>query len=61
MCAPEDQVKSGLFLDVVVAQRSAVLELFTSKDETLLIGRNAGKRLGRGPAYTEDATHPSLS
>jgi len=33
----EDQVESGLFLDVVVGEGSAVLELLTSEDESLLI------------------------
>jgi hypothetical protein len=35
------QVESGLFLDVVVRQSSTVLELFSSEDESLLIGRDA--------------------
>jgi hypothetical protein len=30
-------VKSGLFLDVVVAQSAAILELLSGEDETLLI------------------------
>ena len=34
-------MQSGLLLDVVVAQRSAVLKLLASKDEALLIRRNA--------------------
>ena len=33
----QDQMESGLFLDVVVAKGSSVLELLTSKDEALLI------------------------
>ena len=33
----EDQVESGLFLDVVIGEGSAVFELLTSKDESLLI------------------------
>jgi hypothetical protein len=37
----EDQVKSGLLLDVVVGEGSAVLELLSSEDESLLIGRDA--------------------
>jgi hypothetical protein len=36
----EDQVQGGLLLDVVVGQSAAILELLTSKDETLLIRRN---------------------
>jgi len=37
----EDEVKSGLLLDVVVAKGAAVLKLLTSEDESLLIGRDA--------------------
>jgi len=37
----EDQVESGLLLDVVIGESSAVFELFTSEDESLLIWRNA--------------------
>ncbi len=33
----KDQVESGLFLDVVVGEGSAVFELFTGKDKSLLI------------------------
>merc|ERR1712232_1476755 len=33
----EDQMESGLLLDVVVGEGSAVLKLLTSKDESLLI------------------------
>merc|ERR1712121_74649 len=34
----ENEVKSGLFLDVVIRQSAAILKLFASKDQTLLIG-----------------------
>ena len=34
---PEDQVKGGLLLDVVVTQGPAILKLLSGKDETLLI------------------------
>merc|ERR1711959_760959 len=37
----EDQMESGLLLDVVVGQGAAILELLARKDETLLIGRDA--------------------
>ena len=37
----EDQVKGGLLLNVVITQSSPVLQLFASKDESLLIGWNA--------------------
>ena len=36
----EDEMESGLFLDVVVGESSAVFELLTSEDESLLIWRN---------------------
>ena len=36
----EDQVKSRLFLDVVVRQGATILELLTSKNKTLLIRWN---------------------
>jgi len=37
----EDQVKSRLFLDVVITQGASVFKLLPGEDETLLIGRNA--------------------
>jgi len=37
----EDQVKSGLLLDVVVRKSAAILELLAGEDESLLIGRDA--------------------
>ena len=36
----EDQVEGGLLLDVVVGESSAVFELLSSEDESLLIGRD---------------------
>jgi len=33
----EDQVESGLFLDVVVGKSSSILELFSGEDESLLV------------------------
>ena len=36
----ENEVEGGLFLDVVVGEGAAVLELFASEDETLLVRRN---------------------
>merc|ERR1719232_2336932 len=38
---PQDQVKSGLFLNIIVAQGSAIFQLFSSKNQTLLIRRNS--------------------
>jgi len=37
----EDQVESGLLLDVVVGESSAILELLTSEDQSLLVRGNA--------------------
>ena len=37
----EDKVKSGLLLDVIVAEGPAVFQLLASKDQSLLIGRDA--------------------
>merc|ERR1712013_281637 len=37
----EDEVKSGLLLDVVITQSAAILELLSSKDQALLIRWNA--------------------
>merc|ERR1712126_116607 len=37
----EDQVKSGLLLDVVIGESSSVLELFSSEDQSLLIWGNS--------------------
>lgn len=34
----EDEVESGLLLDVVVAQGAAILKLLTGEDQTLLVG-----------------------
>ena len=36
----EDEVESGLLLDVVVSEGSAVLKLLSSEDESLLVRRN---------------------
>merc|ERR1711982_78509 len=38
---PQNQVKSGLFLNIVVAQGSAIFQLFSGEDQTLLIRRNS--------------------
>ena len=37
----EDQVESGLLLDVVVTQGTTILQLLSSKDKTLLIRGNS--------------------
>merc|ERR550534_121212 len=37
----QHQMESGLFLDVVVGQGAAILQLFAGKDETLLIWGNS--------------------
>mgnify|MGYP006951861129 FL=1 len=36
----ENQVKSGLLLDVVIAESSVIFKLLSSEDESLLIWRN---------------------
>merc|ERR1712021_285308 len=38
---PENQVKGRLLLDVIVGESTAILKLFTSKDQSLLIWGNA--------------------
>ena len=38
---PQDEVKSGFLLDVVVREGAAVLELLSGEDEPLLIWGNA--------------------
>jgi len=38
---PQNQVKSGLFLDIIIAQGSAIFQLFSGEDQTLLIRRNS--------------------
>ena len=42
----ENQVKSGLLLDVVVAESATVFELLASKDQTLLVGRDTTQPSG---------------
>ena len=37
----QDQVQRGFLLDIVVGQRSAVFQLFSGKDQSLLVGRDA--------------------
>jgi len=37
----EHQVEGGLLLDVVVRKSATVLELLSSEDQALLVGRNA--------------------
>lgn len=39
--APKHQMQSGLLLDVVVVQGTAILELLAGKDEALLVGWDA--------------------
>merc|ERR1712141_651043 len=38
---PQDKMESGFLLDVIVGQGTTILELFASKDQTLLIWGNA--------------------
>merc|ERR1711876_37456 len=37
----EDEMESGFLLDVVVGESSSILELLSSEDKSLLIGRNS--------------------
>jgi len=37
----EDEVERGLLLNVVVGQGAAILKLLASKDQALLVGRDA--------------------
>ena len=37
----KDEMEGGLLLDVVVGQGTTILELLASKDQTLLVGRDA--------------------
>ena len=41
---PQDEMKSGLLLDVVVRKCAAILELLACEDEPLLIRRNTYKQ-----------------
>ena len=50
----ENQVEGGLLLDVVVTKGAAILKLFTSKDETLLIYRDPFLVLNLGSTSTPD-------
>ena len=45
----EDEMESGLFLDVVIGKSSSVFELLTSEDESLLIWGNTFFILNLGP------------
>lgn len=42
---PEDEVDSGVFGDFIVRQRTTVFQLFTGKEEPLLVGRHLFLRL----------------
>jgi hypothetical protein len=46
------KVKGGLFLDIVVRQGAAVLELLAGEDQTLLVGRNTKGRVQSATAPT---------
>jgi hypothetical protein len=38
---PKDEMESGLFLNIVVAQSATIFKLLASKDESLLVGGDA--------------------
>ena len=42
---PENKVKCGLLLDVVVAESPAVFELLARKNQTLLVGWDTAHRI----------------
>lgn len=46
-------MQGGLLLDVVVAQGATVLELLACKDQTLLVGRDPGRKLGTAVAIKQ--------
>jgi hypothetical protein len=51
-------VEGGLLLDVVVAQRAAILELLAGEDEALLVGRDAlGSQTQRGSRQSSSKAH----
>jgi hypothetical protein len=62
----QDEVERRLLLDVVVAERAAILELLAGEDQALLVGRDA-ERAGvvvsgaLDEPSKREATHPSLS
>ena len=57
---PEDQVESALLLDVVVREGPAVLQLLTSEDEPLLVGRDPFLVLQRKCKNDERLIKPSI-
>jgi hypothetical protein len=61
--APKDKVERGFLLNVVVAEGTAILELLSSKDETLLVrGNTVDKRTMSALSRTWNCdTNPSLS
>ena len=38
---PEDEVKRALFLDIIVRESPTILQLLSSEDQSLLVGRNS--------------------
>ena len=51
---PQNQVQSGLLLDVVVRKSAAILKLFASKDQALLSGGMQKKK--RFPGFSGRAS-----
>ena len=58
----EHKVEGGLLLDVVVAERAAVLELLAGEDQALLVGGDTkaqrGEATGRGSNNANSALTP---
>ena len=50
----ENEMESGLLLDVVVGKSTAILELLTSEDESLLVWGNTLLILNLGPISAEN-------
>ena len=50
----EDQVKGGLLLNVVVRESTAIFELLSGEDQTLLIGGNTLLVLDLGPVHATE-------
>ena len=57
----EDQMESGLLLDVVIRESSSIFELLSGEDQSLLIGWDAFLVLDLGPAHTIISSNQALT
>ena len=55
------KMEGRLFLNVIISESSAIFELFSCKDETLLVGRDTVPRQFRNQKCKGNETYPSLS